>query len=139
MEPVNLDRLQYYIDMGRIDPKEPITLKVMKEAGLVTNVKHGIKLLGNGAEHLTASLNIQVSRASSSAIKRIEEIGGSIETVHYNKLALRAHLYPEKFKVLPRQARPAPKLMEYYTNSAKRGYLSPLVQSRKITKEKDQK
>jgi hypothetical protein len=49
METVNLDRLQLFIDMGRIDASKTITLKDLVDSGLVTcsRVKHGIKLLGN--------------------------------------------------------------------------------------------
>lgn len=70
-------------------------------------------------------INIQVSRASTKAIEAIEKCGGSIETVHFNRLALRAELNPEKFDQLPKRARPSPKMMKYYTSYEKRGYLSP--------------
>ena len=76
--------------------------------------------------------------------------------MHYNRLALRAHLKPHKFPskpeillereyggehgmsiadldvhdthLLPRRARPPPKYMTYYTDYSKRGYLNPRVQ-----------
>ena len=81
-----------------------------------------------GAEHLTTPINIQVSRASAKAIEVIEKSGGSIETVHFNRLGLRAELNPEKFDQLPKRARPSPKMMDYYTSYDKRGYLSPQKQ-----------
>ena len=93
-----------------------------------------------------------VASAGSVAIAAIERAGGEITTVHYNRLALRALLKPEKFAgadgvdnededgsgsdsskpVVPRQAKPPPKLMPYYTSYDKRGYLSPLLQLKKI-------
>lgn len=45
---------------------------------------------------------------------------------HFNRLALRLLLKPEKFEVpFPIRARPPPKLLSYYTSDEHRGYLSP--------------
>lgn len=46
MQPVNLHKLQLWVDTGRIDPSQRITLKTLVDAGLVSNVKDGVKLLG---------------------------------------------------------------------------------------------
>ena len=54
--------------------------------------------------------------------------------MYFNKLGLRAHLHPEKFEVLPRNARPTPKYLPYYIDYENRGYLSPEVQARNLTK-----
>jgi len=158
MVPVNVGTLQDYIDMGRLplpaDGDRPLTLKDLVDAGITkaSSVKHGIKLLGKGQYRLRSPIKIEVSRASDKAIAAIERAGGEITTVHYNRLALRALLKPEKFAgadgvdnededgsgsdsskpVVPRQAKPPPKLMPYYTSYDKRGYLSPLLQLKKI-------
>ena len=55
-------------------------------------------------------------------------IGGRITTVYYNRLALRAHLKPYKFDILPRRARPPPKIIDYYRSFENRGELSPEMQ-----------
>lgn len=158
MVPINVGTLQDYIDMGRLplpaDGDRPLTLKDLVDAGITkaSSVKHGIKLLGKGQYRLRSPIKIEVSRASDKAIAAIERAGGEITTVHYNRLALRALLKPEKFAgadgvdnededgsgsdsskpVVPRQAKPPPKLMPYYTSYDKRGYLSPLLQLKKI-------
>ena len=46
---VNLDRLQHWIDQGRLHstPENPITAKELLLSGCVHNVHDGIKLLGN--------------------------------------------------------------------------------------------
>lgn len=138
MLPINLGTLQDYVDMGRLDPSKEITLKSMVDAGMtkINSIKHGIKLLAKGKERLRTPLAIKVSRASEQAISAVEEVGGEITTVHYNKLALRALLRPHKFDVIPRQARPPPRLMEYYIDWNKRGYLSPQAEMRKVLKGK---
>ena len=52
--------------------------------------------------------------ASASAIKMVEDAGGTVTCVHFNALALRALMKPYKFELLPRRARPPPKIMNYY-------------------------
>eukprot|EP00587_Corethron_hystrix_P016541 CAMPEP_0113329252 /NCGR_PEP_ID=MMETSP0010_2-20120614/20755_1 /TAXON_ID=216773 ORGANISM="Corethron hystrix, Strain 308" /NCGR_SAMPLE_ID=MMETSP0010_2 /ASSEMBLY_ACC=CAM_ASM_000155 /LENGTH=126 /DNA_ID=CAMNT_0000191237 /DNA_START=481 /DNA_END=861 /DNA_ORIENTATION=- /assembly_acc=CAM_ASM_000155 len=102
----------------------------------MSKIKHGCKLLSGkklppGADPpVRSAINIEISRASASAIRAIEEAGGTVTTVHYNRLALKALLKPHRFDVIPRRAAPPPKLLPYYTSYEKRGYLSPEVQIR---------
>lgn len=46
MKPLNLGKLQEWIDRGRIDPAQPITLKTLYDANIVGKFKYGVKLLG---------------------------------------------------------------------------------------------
>merc|ERR1719157_446879 len=105
-------------------------MKDLVDAGVTKRsaVKYGIKLLGKGKERLRTPVKIEISRASEGAIKAVEAVGGEITTVHYNRLALRALLKPEKFDIIPKRARPPTKLIPYYTNYKNRGYLSPELQ-----------
>jgi hypothetical protein len=70
--------------------------------------------------------------ASEEAIKRVEEVGGTVTCVHLNRLALRALVQPFKFDLFPWRARPTPKLMQYYLDKTKSGYLSPEIQVRNL-------
>jgi len=46
MSPINLDRIQSWIDQGRLDPSKPITMKELKSSRCLHGVKrHGVKLL----------------------------------------------------------------------------------------------
>lgn len=54
--------------------------------------------------------------------------------VHFNELALRALMKPYKFDILPQRARPSPKIIDYYLDASKCGYLSPEIQLRNIQK-----
>ena len=93
-----------------------------------------MKLLGKGKERLTHPIWIDVSRASQASIEPVKEVGGEVRTVHYNKLALKALLKPEKFEIIPKRvrARPPPKLMLYYTDYEKRGFLAPEMQMKEL-------
>ena len=133
LEPLNVGKVQAWLDMGRLDGGEAdlLTMRDFAAAGLVSKRVRGVKLLGDGA--LTTKVHLEVSRASAAAIAAVESAGGTVTCAHYNRLALRALRKPEKFAEkasLPRRARPPPRLMRYYADDALRGEYSPLVQRR---------
>ena len=97
-----------------------------------------------GTTWFQAKVDIEVSKASKTAIKAIERQGGKITCAYYNKLGLRLLLKPEKFegKRIPRRARPNTKLMEYYTSVKNKGYLADpdeLETARILTKKLENK
>lgn len=122
-QQLNLAVLQRHIDQGRIDTSKTITLKVLQDTGAVGRIEDGVKLLDGGGEWLTSKIKIEITRASRSAIERVELMGGEITTVHHNRINLRAHLEPEKFDLIPRSSLPNKKDMKYYLNPKNRGYL----------------
>lgn len=114
--PLNLDRLQQWIDDSRLDPNQTITMKDLRDSGAVRrHLGDGVKLLGRGVNEFTAKVNLQVSQVSKVAKAAVEAAGGSVTTVYYNELGLRALLRPEWFakkgRLIPRPARPPPKLV----------------------------
>jgi large subunit ribosomal protein L15 len=135
MTAMNIGNIQMNIDMKRLDPTKKIDLPAMKQARMIkpSGVKHGVKLLSKGKELLKQPLHIEVNRASAAAIAAIEDAGGTVTTIHLNKLALRVVMRPEKYegKLVPKRARPKPKMQPYYTSYNKRGYLHPAIQLRK--------
>lgn len=96
-------------------------------------IMDGVKLLGTGKTWFQANIDIEVSRASKTAIAAIERQGGKITCAHYNRLGLRVLLKPEKFEgqPIPRRARPPNDLMEYYVDPTNRGYLADPVELEK--------
>jgi len=124
MEPLNLDTLTEALASGRLELGErPLNMKDLSDSGTVSKIRHGVKLLGRGAAGFAASglegVSLEVSRASASARAAIEAAGGTLTTVHYNRLSLRALLKPHKFMavpgvppLLPRPARPPPRLRD---------------------------
>ena len=131
MDNLDLGKLQEWIRAGRVVPNQSgvITLKEISDSNIVGRIKHGVKLLASPRVPLTDPIMIHVSRASKSAIAAVEAAGGRVMTVYNNRLALRALLKPHKFgAVLPRSARPKPKIAPYYLSFEHRGYLSPEMQ-----------
>lgn len=93
MTPLNLDRVQNWINQGRIDPSRPITIKELGDSRCInpSKVGDGIKLLARGAAEtqLSHPLNIVVSRASKAAISAVESAGGSVLTRYYTPFSIR--------------------------------------------------
>lgn len=156
MAPINLNRIQYWINSGRLDPTKPITLKELNKSRCIHGVKDGVKLLARGKEELSTPIHLIVSRASAEAINTVEKLGGSVTTRYYTPFAIRKILkgemdpihsiqsqieLPEGIEQLPEGAKgqewrrwryrlPDPsrrKALEYYRDEAHRGYLSHLV------------
>ncbi|TFY83603.1 hypothetical protein EWM64_g395 [Hericium alpestre] len=123
--PVNLDRIQHWIEQGRLtsSPDKPITARELVESGCIHDAHDGVKLLGDGAEHLKAPIHITPSRASKSAIKAVEKLGGTVFCKYYNRLSLYDCL-----KGRTDRTEAAPTRREdivWYTEWKNRGYLSP--------------
>ncbi|RUS21003.1 ribosomal protein L18e/L15P [Endogone sp. FLAS-F59071] len=124
-QPLNLDRLQHWIDTGRIDPLQPITMKHLLDTRCVHKLEDGVKLLSDGGEYFKTRVNIVVSRASHKAIEDIEQAGGTIVCQYYHPLGLRALRFPEKFAKIPKTPLPSrPKEKEWYQDPQNRGYLA---------------
>ena len=89
MSPINLDRIQEWIQQGRLDPNQPITLRELLSSRAVGGIKDGVKLLGNGATEWKIPIHIVVSKASQSAIAAVEKAGGTVTTRFYTKRSIR--------------------------------------------------
>ncbi len=146
MKPLNLYKIQDWVDQGRLDSSKPISIKELRESRCVSNIKDGVKLLAKGSEQLKTPLNIVISRASAKAISTIEAAGGSVTTRYYTPFALKRIVQGKMDPINSLQAQipggehtakrtfynrlPDPtsrKDIEYYRDPAHRGYLSHLV------------
>lgn len=146
MIPLNLYKVQDWVDQGRLDPSKPITIKELCESRCVSNVKDGVKLLAKGSEQIKDPLNIIISRASAKAIATIEAAGGSVTTRYYTPFAIKKIVQGRMHPTVSLQSKaseieqaskktfysrlPDPtsrKDIEYYRDPAHRGYMSYLV------------
>ncbi|KAK3313336.1 hypothetical protein B0H66DRAFT_577398 [Apodospora peruviana] len=153
MSKLNLDKLQQWIDAGRIDATKPLTPRELIKSGVMGgSIKDGIKLLARGKETFKHPIDISVSRASATAIEAIEAAGGKIVTRFYTREALKRLVKGESTHTdapLPigaehvdavlQKTRTASKHfyrlpdptsrweIEYYRDPAHRGYLSHML------------
>jgi large subunit ribosomal protein L15 len=73
---VNVGKIQAFVDAGRLAAGEPIDAAALVAAGVLSNARDGISLLGDG--DLKAAINITVTRASKSAAEAVEKAGGTL-------------------------------------------------------------
>ena len=66
-------------DLNRFNRDASVDIEALKEAGLVKQVKDGVKLLGNG--EISHPIMIKVHKVSRTAREKIEAIGGKVEVV----------------------------------------------------------
>ena len=65
--------------LNRFEAGTVVTPEMIKEAGLATGVKDGIKILGNGT--LEKNLTVQAHKFSKTAVEKIEAAGGKAEVI----------------------------------------------------------
>lgn len=73
---VNLGALERAVQAGRLDAGKPIDAAALVAAGVVTNARAGVRLLGKG--ELTVKLDVQVAGASKAAVAAVEKAGGTV-------------------------------------------------------------
>lgn len=73
---VNLGRIDAAIAKGRLNSGLPIDAAALQEAGLVTHIRDGMRLLAKGT--LSHKITIHVAGASAAAIAAVEAKGGTV-------------------------------------------------------------
>jgi len=126
---VNLDRLQYLINKGRLDPSKTITMKHLFDAGQI-RVPEGVKILAKRPDRFNTKVDLEVTDVSEAARKRIEELGGSVKRVWYNPRSMVALLKPEKFPIFkPNRGAPPPKKMHRFDDWGQIEYYAKLAEA----------
>ena len=62
-----------------VDNDAVVSVEKLIEAGIVTNPRDGVKILGNG--ELTKKLTVQANAFSAGAVAKIEALGGKAEVI----------------------------------------------------------
>ncbi|MFC5713811.1 50S ribosomal protein L15 [Thalassorhabdus alkalitolerans] len=79
----NPTRVEYAVvnveTLNRFESGTEVTPELLVKEGVVSNVKDGIKILGNG--NLDKDLTVRANKFSASAVKAIEEAGGKTEVI----------------------------------------------------------
>ena len=65
--------------LDRFENDSVVSIETLLEAGIVKNVRDGVKILGNG--ELTKKLTVQANAFSASAVEKIEALGGKAEVI----------------------------------------------------------
>ena len=79
----NINRKEYAIinltQLNNFEDGAVITPELLKEMGLVKNMKNGLKVLGEG--ELDKKLTVKANKVSKSALAAIEKAGGTVEVI----------------------------------------------------------
>jgi len=130
LETLNLSRLRYFIEKGRLDTRFPITQRHLHDSRCVRNIKRGVSLFNVNDFPFPYKIDIEVAGADQSSVDMIKAVGGTITIVYMERVTLRAHIKPWKYEVLPRTARPTLKMVHYLEKMRARGavvrYIKPL-------------
>lgn len=71
---INLSDLERYFNEGDV-----VTPEILKERGIIKKQLSGVKVLANG--ELTKKLTVKANRFSSTAVTKIENVGGKVEVI----------------------------------------------------------
>ena len=66
-------------DLNKFEAGTVVTQEVLEEAGIVKQVKDGIKVLGQG--NINVALTVKADKFSKSAVEKIEAAGGKAEVI----------------------------------------------------------
>tara|TARA_A100001011_G_scaffold22272_1_gene22345 strand:- start:3780 stop:4238 length:459 start_codon:yes stop_codon:yes gene_type:complete len=78
---INLDQLQYFVDMKKIDPSNVINLESLKKSNILNKSYLKFKVLANG--NLNTKVNIEADFSSIAAKEKIEKLGGIIKLINH--------------------------------------------------------
>jgi large subunit ribosomal protein L15 len=65
--------------LNRFEDGAVVTPELLKEQGIVKNLKDGLKVLGNG--ELNKKLTVKAHKFSASAVEKISAAGGATEVI----------------------------------------------------------
>ena len=91
---INLGRIQWAIDGGKLKADGTITDAELQQAGLVRRTRDGVRVLAKG--ELKAKVDLKVAGASASAIEAVKKAGGSLATTFKKKIHMHKKGKPGK-------------------------------------------
>jgi len=66
-------------ELAQFEPDSVVDIEVLSKTGLVSQIKDGVKILGDG--ELSHALTIKAHKFSKSAVAKIEAAGGKVEVL----------------------------------------------------------
>jgi large subunit ribosomal protein L15 len=76
---VRLDRIQAYIDSGKLDHKGVIDAAALVKAGVIRRALDGVRLVLGAAEFKAKKVTFNVAHASAGVVAAIEALGGKVD------------------------------------------------------------
>src|SRR6185503_4081733 len=76
---LRLDRIQAYIDSGKLDHKNVINAAALVKAGVIRRALDGVRLVKGKADFTAKKVTFKVTHASAGVVAAIEALGGKID------------------------------------------------------------
>jgi large subunit ribosomal protein L15 len=76
---LRLDRIQAYIDSGKLDHKGVIDAEALVKAGVIRRALDGVRLVLGKAEFTAKKVTFNVTHASAGVVAAIEGLGGKVD------------------------------------------------------------
>jgi large subunit ribosomal protein L15 len=76
---VRLDRVQDYIDSGKLDHKNVIDAEALIKAGVIRRALDGVRLVKGVKDFTSKKVTFNVHHASAGVVAAIEALGGKID------------------------------------------------------------
>ena len=76
---VRLDRVQAYIDAGKLDHKGVVDAAALVAAGVIRRELDGVRLVSGPSAFTAQKVSFKVTHASKSVIAAIEALGGKVD------------------------------------------------------------
>ena len=73
---INLERIQYYIDIKKINSAEIINIELLIKLKIINKKSQKLKILGTG--EIKTKINLEANLISNSAKEKLEKVGGSL-------------------------------------------------------------
>ena len=74
---INLEKIQYYIDIKKIDSVETINIELLIKLKIINKRSQKLKILGTG--EIKTKINLETNSISNSAKEKLEKVGGSVQ------------------------------------------------------------
>ena len=76
---VRLDRIQAYIDSGKLDHKGVIDAQALIKAGVIRRGLDGVRLVKGPVDFTSKKVSFNVTHASAGVVAAIEALGGKVD------------------------------------------------------------
>jgi len=76
---VRLDRIQAYIDSGKLDHKGVIDAAALVKAGVIRRALDGVRLVKGPVDFTSKKVSFNVTHASAGVVAAIEALGGKVD------------------------------------------------------------
>ena len=125
---IQLTKIIWAMDNGRLNRNEVITLYALRQAGVVAEkeiVWPGFVVVAGSVTQLKYPIHLELQCATTRAIQLIEEAGGSFLSCYVSVDGLHQELNPQDFPTFMEQTLPDRRTLELReTNPSRRGFLS---------------